>query len=141
MYSPRLSLIAASILLLTTLLISYVGKSSNRPPAPKTDGPTIVNRTTGCEVVRVGSVEPSKILVTLKNHHAQRITAFAISVGKHFGVTEEFIYSEQEGSIGIAPQELFVKAIPIPFSVEGTRLPNVELLAVVLEDGSGDGEH
>jgi hypothetical protein len=88
----------------------------------------------------VDSANPSKILVTLRNHHPQRITAFAISVGKHFGVTEEFIYSELEGSVGIAPQEVFEKAIPIPSSVEFAQSLNVELLAVVLEDGDGDGE-
>jgi len=140
MYSPRISFGAASVLLLIIIFISNVGRSSSPPPAPGNDGPGIVNRTSGCEVVRVGSLNSSKILVTLRNHHPQRITAFAISVGKHFGVTEEFIYSELEGSVGIAPQEEFEKTIPIPSSLEHAPLPNVELLAVVLEDGNGDGE-
>jgi hypothetical protein len=78
------------------------------------------------------------VTVTLKNNHKQTITAFSISFGNTYTITEDFAYSEVHK--GIAPGDIFEKRYQLSASDLGSELPTLYLLTVLLENGSEDGD-
>ncbi len=65
------------------------------------------------------------------------MTAFVITVGDNFRITEDFITSEIPDKVGIKSQKTFEKTYPISAAL---RTAPVTLQAVVFEDETGDGD-
>ncbi len=65
------------------------------------------------------------------------MTAFVITIGNDFRITEDFITSEIPDKVGIKSQKIFEKTYPISATL---RTAPVTLQAVVFEDKTGDGD-
>jgi hypothetical protein len=98
---------------------------------------TVVTRTRGYELVKA-EVLDDQVKFTLKNNHEQTITAFSITFGSTFKITEDFAYSEVHK--GIAPGDIFEKSYQLSASDIRPELPTLSLLTVLLENGSDDGD-
>src|SRR5215213_1798476 len=94
---------------------------------------TVKSQTKGYEVLKAYLVD-NEVRIRLQNNHKETITAFAITVTGVAKITEDFAYSEVH--FGIEPGETFEKSYPVSASSE---LSTIHLLAVVLKDGSDDG--
>lgn len=69
-----------------------------------------------------------------------RVVAFEVTTAISFSRTtfkEDFAYSEVR--FGIEPGETFEKSYPFSRSSPGAELPTLHLLAVLLKDGTSDG--
>lgn len=97
----------------------------------------VVTRTRGYEVLKAEALD-DQVTVTLKNNHKQTITAFSISFGNTFRITEDFAYSDVHQ--GIAPGDIFQGRYQLSASDIGSGLPTLYLLTVLLENGSEDGD-
>lgn len=93
---------------------------------------TVVTRTRGHEVLKAEILD-GEVTFTLKNNHKQTITAFTISFGDTFSITEDFAYSEVHQ--GIAPGDTFEKRYQLSASDIGLELPTLYLQTVLLENG------
>ena len=78
----------------------------------------------------------NQIRIRLQNNYKQTITAFAISFDNTI-VKEDFAYSEVH--FGIEPGETFEESYPFTRSSPGAELPTLHLVAVLLNDGTNDG--
>lgn len=117
-------------LLVYTVLLNPSAKASPKEL-------TVVTRTRGHEVLKAEALD-DQVTVTLKNNHKQTITAFSISFGNTYTITEDFAYSEVHK--GIAPGDIFEKRYQLSASDLGSELPTLYLLTVLLENGSEDGD-
>lgn len=72
--------------------------------------------------------------IRLQNNHKKTITAFAIRITGSAVVKEDFAYSEVH--FGIEPGETFETGYP---ASPGSEAPTIHLLAVLLNDGTDDG--
>ena len=98
--------------------------------------PTVVTKTRGYETLEAEIVN-DQVRVTLKNNHKRTITAFAISFGDTYRITEDFAYSDVH--LGIAPGEVFARSYNLPPLPTGAA-PTLYLLTVLLENGGHDGD-
>jgi len=96
----------------------------------------VANKTKAFQITEANLVDDGFTL-SLKNNDGRRITAFAITVGKEFRITEDFIISEVSDEVGIQPQETFKHTYPLSLS---QRLLKITLQAVVFDDKTGDGD-
>ncbi|HYJ88544.1 MAG TPA: hypothetical protein VEW46_20930 [Pyrinomonadaceae bacterium] len=119
------------------LLAFGVFFSGIESPTPD-NAPSIVNKTRSFEVLGVQR-GPQEVKLTLKNNYPKTVTAFQISIGDNFTITEELIFAELS-DIGIRPQEMVVKTYPLPLSLLQNPSVNVIIKAIVLDDGTGDGD-
>ena len=94
---------------------------------------TVKSQTKGYEVLKAYLVD-NEVRVRLQNNHKETITAFAIRISGTATVREDFAYSEVH--FGIQPGETFETSYPVSPSSE---LPTIHLLAVLLNDGTDDG--
>ncbi len=117
-------------LLVYTVLLNPGAKASPREL-------TVVTRTKGHEVLKAELVY-NQVNLTLKNNHEQTITAFSISFGNTFKITEDFAYSDIHH--GITPGDTFEKRYRLAASDIVSGPPTLHLLTVLLEDGSEDGD-
>ena len=95
---------------------------------------TVKSETKGYEVLKAYLVD-NEVRIRLQNNHKETITAFAIRISGAATVREDFAYSEVH--FGIEPGETFETSYPVSPSSE---LPTIHLLAVVLKDGTDDGD-
>jgi hypothetical protein len=98
---------------------------------------TVVTRTRGYEVLKAEALD-DQVKFTLENNHEHTITAFSITFGSTFKITEDFAYSEVHK--GIAPGDIFEKSYQLSPSDVRPELPTLSLLTVLLENGSDDGD-
>lgn len=94
---------------------------------------TVKSQTKGYEVLKAYLVD-NEVRIRLQNNHKETITAFAVRISGTATVREDFAYSEVH--FGIEPGETFEASYPVSPSSE---LPTIHLLAVLLKDGSDDG--
>jgi len=99
----------------------------------------VLNKTSAFQVVKAERVH-DKFTVALKNNYGHRITAFVITVGKEFRITEDFICSEVSNEVGIKSQEIFQRTYSIPSPQRFETSLDVTLQTVVLDDNTGDGD-
>lgn len=112
-----------------------VTKTSPSKPASQDDVP-VINKTTGFQVVQVKRLD-NGLALSLKNNYPRRITAFVLTVGDGFRITEDFITSEVSDEVGIQPQQTFERTYPLPTDKTTER---IVLQAIVLDDKTGDGD-
>lgn len=94
---------------------------------------TVKSQTKGNEVLKAYLVD-NEVRIRLQNNHKETITAFAIRITGTATVREDFAYSEVH--FGIEPGETFEASYHVSPSSE---LPTIDLLAVLLKDGTDDG--
>ena len=94
---------------------------------------TVKSQTKGYEVLEAYLVD-NEVRIRLQNNHKETITAFAIRVSGTATIREDFAYSEVH--FGIEPGETFETSYPVSPSSE---VPTIHLLAVLLKDGTDDG--
>src|ERR1044072_4984260 len=92
------------------------------------------SRTKRNEVLKAYLVD-NEVKIRLQNNHKETITAFAIRISGTATVREDFAYSEVH--LGIEPGETFETTYAVSSTPE---LPTIHLLAVVLKDGTNDGD-
>ncbi|HKO43704.1 MAG TPA: hypothetical protein VJU84_10450 [Pyrinomonadaceae bacterium] len=137
MRSKQILLVASFVTFIVSLVVfSGIGHSAS--PGPATDSPSIVNKTRSFEVVGVNN-EGKELHLQLKNNYTKTITAFEISIGPDFSVTEEFVFAEVSDA-GIKPQGIFSKSYPLPSTTQQMPTFDVTIKTIVLDDGSGDGD-
>lgn len=124
----------AIVLSILSLLVYTVLLNSGAQASPKEL--TVVTKTTGHEELKAMIVD-GQIKFSLKNNHAETITAFAIDFG-HTTVKEDFAYSEVH--FGIEPGDTFETTYPLPAAPVGSESSPIYFLAVVLKDGTKDGD-
>jgi hypothetical protein len=125
-YLAVLSVLALIALLACALLFN--GSASASPQEL-----TVKSQTTGLEVLKAHLVD-DEVRIRLQNNHKNTITAFAIRISGTATIREDFAYSEVH--FGIEPGETFETSYPTTPSPE---VPTVHLLAVLLNDGTEDG--
>lgn len=94
---------------------------------------TVKSQTKGEELLKAYRVD-NEVRIRLQNNHKETITAFAMRIDGTALVREDFAYSEV--NFGIEPGETFEASYPVSPSAE---LPTIHLLAVLLKDGTDDG--
>lgn len=94
---------------------------------------TVKSQTQGYEVLKADFAD-NRVRIRLQNNHKKTITAFAIRISGTATIREDFAYSEVH--FGIEPGETFETSYPVSPSSE---VPTIHLLAVLLKDGSDDG--
>jgi hypothetical protein len=127
---------------LTVLVLLSVGaivltKSSSFKAVSNSDKVVVTNKTRAFQVIDAKRADETFTLA-LKNNYDRRITAFVITVGSSFRITEDFATSEVSDDVGIPSQETFERTYPLSSSV-GPSL-NITLQSVVFDDKSGDGD-
>lgn len=127
----RRFLVVLSVLTLVALLACALLFSLRAAASPQEL--TVKSQTKGYEVLKAYFVD-KEVRIQLQNNHKETITAFAITVSGVAKITEDFAYSEVH--FGIEPGETLEKSYPVSPSSE---LPTIHLLAVLLKDGSDDG--
>lgn len=97
-------------------------------------GLTVKSQTKGYEVLNADLVD-NQVRIRLQNNHKKTITAFAIRISGTATIREDFAYSEVHS--GIEPGDTFERNYPVSTTSE---VPTIHLLAVVLKDGTHDGD-
>lgn len=121
-----LSALALMALLACTVLFSPGASASPQEL-------TVKSQTKGYEVLKANLVD-NEVRIRLQNNHKKTITAFAIRITGSAVVKEDFAYSEVH--FGIEPGETFETSYP---ASPGSEAPTIHLLAVLLNDGTDDG--
>lgn len=124
---------AAILLPLLGLLLYTVLLNSGAQASPQEL--TVVTKTKGQEELEA-SILDGQIRFRLKNNHRETITAFAINFGDTT-IKEDFAYSDVH--FGIEPGDTFEKSYPISPSQDGSQVPTLYLLTVLLKNGAADG--
>ncbi len=133
MTSPRVYVFAVVVLLvLSVLVLNRIVPSKTAP----TGDISVLNKTSAFQVLHAQHIN-NRLTLSLKNNSAQTVTAFVITVGHDFRITEDFITSEVPDKVGIKSQKTFEKTYPISATL---RTAPVTLQAVVFEDKTGDGD-
>ena len=125
-YLAVLSVLALIALLACALLFNPMASASPQEL-------TVKSQTKGYEVLKAYLVD-NEVRISLQNNHKKTITAFAIRVSGTATIREDFAYSEVH--FGIEPGETFETSYPVSPSSE---VPTIHLLAVLLKDGTDDG--
>lgn len=133
MTSPRVYVFAAVLLLAVSALVLTRSVPSKTAQAGDI---SVLNKTTVFKVISAAQVD-NRLSLSLKNNSAHTVTAFVITVGSDFRITEDFITSEIPDEVGIKSQKTFEKTYPIPAAL---RTAPVTIQAVVFEDKTGDGD-
>jgi hypothetical protein len=94
---------------------------------------TVKSQTKGYEDLKAYLVD-NEVRLRLQNNHKETMTAFAIRISGTATVREDFAYSEV--NFGIEPGKTFEASYPVS---PGSEVPTIHLLAVLLNDGTDDG--
>jgi hypothetical protein len=135
---PKQILQFAPFIILMGFLVIFSGIGRSSIPGTTDDLPSVVNRTRLFEVVRVDR-DRQQLHLKLKNSYHKTITAYEISIGQDFTITEEFVFAEVSEP-GIKPQAVFSRSYPLPSTIQNQPSFNLTIKAIVLDDGSGDGD-
>ncbi len=116
-------------LLVYTVLLSSPAQASHKDL-------TVITKTRGHEELKA-TILDGELKLSVKNNHAETITAYAINFG-HTTVKEDFAYSDID--FGIKPGDTFETSYAVPASSVGSESFTLYFLAVVLKDGTQDGD-
>ena len=129
----RLSVIATFLLISIAALVFTTTYPSAKPTA-QDFVPT--NKTSGLQILQAKHVG-NELKLSMKNNYPQRITAYVLTIGNTFRITEDLFTAEPPVEFGIQPQHTFERS----FTLSPRQLnETVVLQAVVLEDKTGDGD-
>lgn len=129
----RLTFVAIFLLISLTVLVF-----TETHPATKSAAEDVVpiNKTSGIQILQA-RLDGNELKLSMKNNYAQRITAWVLTVGKGFRVTEDLIFAEAPAEPGIRPQQTFERSFTLSSrDLTGT----ITVQAVVLADKTGDGD-
>lgn len=126
--APLIAVLVIGLFACTLLFISPVAASPQEL--------TVKSRTKGYEGLKADFLD-NRLRIRLQNNRKETVTAFAISFGDTV-VKEDFAYSEVH--FGIEPGDTFEKSYPFSGLSSGTELPELQLLTVILKDGTNDGD-
>jgi hypothetical protein len=93
------------------------------------------NKTQHLEVVSIEQTDDGITLV-LKNGYNKRINAFTISIGSTT-ISNDYVYSDEATAPGAQYTFLIPRQYPAPGQLGASTL---NILAVIFDDGTGDGE-
>jgi len=96
---------------------------------------TVITKTSGHEEVKATIVE-GQLRISLTNNHRETITAFAFNFADTT-IKEDFAYLDVH--LGIEPGSTFQKSYPVSSSPIESESPTLNLIAVLLKDGTNDG--
>ena len=143
MRSPRLYLLTLVLLLSASVLVFT--RTDRSPKSRSDDYVAVVNKTSGFQVLQA-TRSGDQITLSLKNNYPHSITAFVLTFGKGFQITEDFIIAELPDEVGIQPHQIFERTYTLPLDQPNESIrtsptnPAITLQAVVLADKSGDGD-
>jgi len=120
-----------SALALIALLASAIAFNPSASASPHEL--TVKSQTKGYEVLKANLVN-NEVRIRLQNNHKTTITGYAIRITGTAIVKEDFAYSEVH--FGIEPGETFETSYA---ASPGSEAPTIHLLAVLLQDGTDDG--
>lgn len=119
----------------------FARKSANDLPT-RSNSPRVQNKTRAFEVKQIRHDE-GRVELGLKNGYKRNITAFAVSVNRLISQVD-FLYSELEDQIGIAPEEVYTSGVSFARSnnpaVAAQENLDIRVLAVVFDDKTSDGD-
>ena len=104
-------------------------------PIERIEDLRITNRTSSFNVADIKKLSDNIFEITFQNNYSKRITGFEVSVGG-MRVQTELILGGDEGQF-ISPGDSYQEAYS---SQQGLDRHGVQILAVVFDDGSGDGD-
>lgn len=125
--------VVISFLVLTLLLTAPADKASSSSQKEELADIKMVNKTSGFLVASLNRIGANRLRLELRNTYDKAITAFRLSFGK-VEVTDELSYNKKRI---ILPNAVFTDEYPIQPTSGDYRLT---VLAVVFEDGTGDGD-
>ena len=126
----------AAISALSILLVLTFTLVTNPSVSASPQEITVVSRTKGHEVLTAEAVD-NEVRIKLKNNHKDTITAYVITLSDTT-ISEDFAYSDVH--LGIEPGDTLEKSYPLSPLPGGSKLPTLHLLAVLLKDGTSDGD-
>lgn len=143
MRSPRLYVLTLALLLSASVLVFT--KTYRSPKARPDDYVAVVNKTKSFQVLQA-TRSGDQVTLSLKNNYPHSITAFVLTFGKGYHITEDFIIAELSDDVGIQPYQIFERTYTLPSERTNESIrtspinPAITLQAVVLADKSGDGD-
>ena len=119
------------------LLVAFamVLSARNHLASRSSNAITVTSQTKGDEVLTAEFLN-GRATIRLKNNHKETITAFVIRIGDTT-ISEDFAYSEVR--FGIEPGDTLKRDYPVS-PPKDSALPTLSLLAVLLKDGTEDGD-
>jgi hypothetical protein len=96
----------------------------------------VISRTKGDEVLTAEVVD-KQVRIRLENNHKDTITGFVINFSDTT-IKEDFVYSDVH--LGIEPGDTFQTSYSLSPSPIGAERPTLYLLAILLKNGSHDGD-
>lgn len=154
---PRLRIVIITLVSVCVLVLGVGArrKSGNRPAKQdktaqiESINPQVQNKTRSFELIqarRNRSIDAAGPELSLRNGYDKNITAFAVSVNGLL-VSPDFVYSENEDWRSIAPGAVYtsgfgyvVRSVNPAFPVAAPKDFDINVLAVVFDDGSSDGD-
>lgn len=120
----------AAVLLLTAIAAVALSRGNSL----RQDGQFVVDNKTSGFVVDQVQRDGELLRLALINRYHKNIKAYTVAIG-NVKMEEDFIYSDRV----IAPQEVFILELPRSRSSRPADSLRISVLAVVFEDGTGDG--
>ena len=119
------------------LLVAFamVLSARNHRASRSSNAITVTSQTRGDEVLTAEFLN-DQVKIRLKNNHKDTITAYVIRLNDTT-ISEDFAYSEV--GFGIEPGDTLQEDYPVTL-LKGSELPTLSLLAVLLKDGTEDGD-
>jgi hypothetical protein len=110
-------------------------QESSIKPIERIEDLRIINKTSAFSVLEIKKISDNLFEITYKNDYSKTITGFEVSVGG-MRIQTELILGGDERQF-IFPGNTFQKAYA---AQEGLERDGIQILAVVFDDGSNDGE-
>jgi hypothetical protein len=104
-------------------------------PLERIEDLKLTNKTTGLQVVEIKKLSDKMLELTFKNEYNKSITGFEVSVGGMRVQTELILGGDEQQFI--SPGSTFEKAYA---AQEGLDRAGIQILGVVFEDGTSDGD-
>lgn len=134
--TPRILAAAGALTIVLVVAFNAILNARNSGPSTAPKRLSVLSQTRGEEVL-AAEVLDNLVTIKLKNNHKETITAFAISFDD-VAIKEDFAYSEV--NLGIEPGDTFEKSYSFAAPSNSSELPSLHLLAVLLKDGTKDGD-
>jgi hypothetical protein len=104
-------------------------------PIERAEDLRIINKTSGFSVVEIKKISDTVFEITYKNDYSKTITGFEVAMGGMRVQTELILGGDEQQFI--SPGNTFAKAYA---AQEGMDRDGIQILAVVFDDGSSDGD-
>ena len=97
---------------------------------------TVTNLTNAFQVTAAQRFD-NQLRLSLRNIDHRSVTAFVITIGKTYRITEEFVTSGLTDDIGVKSQQTFERTYPIASSERNSN--DITLQTIVFDDKTGEG--